>query len=129
MPPFIKHLAESFARYVVYGVMDLFSGYDQCPLHPDSQDLTTFNSPLGPHHLLMIPMGYTNMVQIYQADMSFILQDKTPHYSYPFINGLPVKSVTTQYENLDGSYETIPDNLGICRSIWEHLQVTHWILQ
>ena len=55
--------------------------------------------------------------------MSFILQDKIPHYSYPFIDDLPVKSVTTQYENLDGSYETIPDNPGICHFIWEHLQV------
>ena len=114
MPPFVEHLAESFTGYVVYGMMDLFARYDQHPLHPDSQDLTTFNSPLGPHHLTTIPMGYTNMVQIYQADMSFILQDKIPRYSYPLINDLPIKSVTTRYENPDGSYATIPDNLGIC---------------
>ena len=113
MPPFVKHLAESFARYAVYSMMDLFAGYDQRLLHLDSQNLTIFNSPLGPHHLMTIPMGYTNMVQIYQADMSFILQDEIPRYSYPFIDDLPVKSVTTRYENLDGSYETIPGNLGI----------------
>ena len=94
-PPFVEHLAESFAGYVVYGMMDLFTGYDQCPLHPDSRDLTTFNSPLGPHCLMTIPMGYTNAVQIYQADMSFILQDEIPCYSYPFIDDLPIKSVTT----------------------------------
>ena len=128
-PPFVEHLAESFTRYSVYGLMDLFAGYDQCLLHLDSQDLTTFDSPLGPHHLTMIPMGYTNVVQIYQADMSFILQDEIPRYSYPFINDLPIKSVTTQYENPDGSYETIPDNLGIHCFIWEHLQVMHQILQ
>jgi hypothetical protein len=28
LPPFIEHLAESFAGYVVYGMMDLYSGYD-----------------------------------------------------------------------------------------------------
>ena len=128
-PPFIEHLAESFARYVVYRMMDLFAGYDQGLLHPDSWDLTTFNSPLGPHRLTTIPMGYTNTVQIYQADMSFILQDKIPHYSYPFIDDLPVKSVTTRYENPDGSYETIPDHPGIRCFIWEHLQVVHQILQ
>ncbi|KIJ04280.1 hypothetical protein PAXINDRAFT_38381, partial [Paxillus involutus ATCC 200175] len=27
-PPFVEHLAESFARYAVYGMMDLFAGYD-----------------------------------------------------------------------------------------------------
>ena len=124
-----KKNCNTFAGYVVYGMMDLFTGYDQCPLHSDSWDLTTFNSPLGPHRLTMIPMGYTNAVQIYQADMSFILQDKIPRYSYPFIDDLPVKSITTRYENLDGSYETIPYNLGICCFIWEHLQVIHQILQ
>ena len=74
-------------------------------------------------------MGYTNVVQIYQADMSFILQDEMPQYSYPFFNDLSVKSVTTWYKNSDGSYETIPGNLGICCFIWEHLQVVHRILQ
>ena len=63
-PPFVEHIAESFAGYVVYGMMDLFAGYDQHLLHPDSWDLTTFNSPLGPHRLTAIPMGYTNAVQI-----------------------------------------------------------------
>ena len=28
-PPFVEHFAESFARYAVYGMMDLFTGYDQ----------------------------------------------------------------------------------------------------
>ena len=114
MPPFVEHLAEFFARYAVYSMIDLFTGYDQHLLHPDSWDLTTFNSPLDPHCLTMNPMGYTNVVQIYQADMSFILLDKIPRYSYPFIDDLPVKSVTTQYEIPDGSYETVLDNLGIC---------------
>ena len=27
VPPFMEHLAESFSRYAVYGMMDLFAGY------------------------------------------------------------------------------------------------------
>ena len=69
------------------------------------------------------------MVQIYQADMSFILQDKIPWYSYPFIDNLPIKSVTIQYKNPDCSYKTTPDNPDICHFIWEHLQVIHQIPQ
>ena len=57
MPPFVEHLAQSFTRYAVYSTMDMFAGYNQCPLHLDSWDLTTFNSPLGPHRLTTIPMG------------------------------------------------------------------------
>ena len=37
----IVTLAESFSGYAVYSMMDLFAGYDQRPLHVDSQDMTT----------------------------------------------------------------------------------------
>ena len=128
-PPFVEQLAESFAGYAVYGMMDLFAGYDQRPLHVESRDMTTFSSPMGPQRLTTLPMGYTNAVQIYQADMSFILQDEIPHYTMPFIDDLPVKSRTTRYQSEDGSFETIPENSGIRRFIWEHLIVINRILQ
>ena len=83
VPPFVEHLAKSFGGYAVYGMMDLFTGYDQCPLHMDSRDMTTFNSPLEPHRLTTLWMEHTNAVQIYQANMAFILQDEIPHYMIP----------------------------------------------
>ena len=72
--------------------------------------------------------------------MSFILQDEIPHFTYPFIDDLLVKSIipindplvksiTTCYQYPDSSYETILDNQGIWHFIWEHLQVVHHILQ
>jgi len=127
--PFVEHFAESFAGYAVYRMMDLFAGYDQRPLYPDSRDLTTFSSPMGPHRLTTVPMGYTNAVQVYQSDMSFILQEEIPDYTYPFIDDLPIKGIVECYEHLDGTYETIPDNPGIRHFIWEHLQNVYRILQ
>ena len=91
--------------------------------------MTTFNSPLRPHRLTTLPMGHTNTVQIYQADMAFILQDEIPHHTMPFIDDLPVKSKTSRYQRLDGSYETILENPGIRLIIWKHLTVVHRILQ
>ena len=129
VPPFIEHLAESFGRYMVYSMMDVFAGYDQRPLHVDSQDMTMFNSPLGLHCLTTLPMGHTNAVQIYQANMAFILQDEIPHHTMPFIDDLLVKSEMSQYQRLDGSYETILENPGIRLFIWKHLTVVHRILQ
>ena len=91
--------------------------------------MTTFNSPLGPHRLITLPMGHTTAVQIYQADMAFILQDKIPHHTMPFIDDLPVKSEMSRYQRLDGLYETIPENPGIRLFIWKHLTIVHRILQ
>ena len=79
--------------------------------------MTTFNSPLGPHCITTLPMGHTNAVQIYQANMAFILQDEIPHHMMPFIDDLPVKTETTQHQSLDGSYETISENPGIRKFI------------
>jgi hypothetical protein len=127
--PFIEHLAESFAGYTVYGMMDLYSGYDQHVLHEDSCDLMTFGTLLGPHRLTTLLQGHANAVQVYQGDTAFILQHEIPEYTLPFVDNVPVKSVQTRYQREDGTYETIPDNPGICRFIWEHCIVINRILQ
>ena len=73
--------------------------------------------------------GTTNTVQIYQADMAFILQDEIPHHTMPFIDDLPVKYEMPRYRRPDGSYKTIPENPGIRLFIWKHLTIVHRILQ
>jgi hypothetical protein len=129
VPPFIEHLVESFMGYAVYGMMDLYSGYDQCVLHEESHDLTTFGMPLGPHRLTTLPQGHTNAVQVYQGDTAFILQHEIPDYTSPFVDDVPIKSVKMRYQCADGSYETIPANPGIQHFIWEHCIVLNRILQ
>jgi hypothetical protein len=127
--PFVEHLAESFAGYAVYSMMDLYLGYDQRPLHKELHDLTTFGMPLGPHRLTTLLQGHANTVQVYQGDTAFILQHEIPEYMLPFIDDIPVKSVQMRYQHKDGTYETILDNPGICRFIWEHCIVINHILQ
>jgi hypothetical protein len=47
----------------------------------------------------------------------------------PFTDDVAVKGPVTRYENDNGTYETIPQNSGIYRSIWEHLPNINQILQ
>jgi hypothetical protein len=129
LPPFVEHLAESFVGYAVYGMMDLYSGYNQHALHKESRNLMTFGMPLGPHRLTTLPQGPTNAVQVYQGNTAFILQHEIPEYMLPFVDDVPVKSVQTCYQRKDGTYKTIPDNPGIRRFIWEHCIVINRILQ
>lgn len=129
VPPMVEHLAESFACRAVYGLFDLFVSFDQRSLDSVSRDLTTFQTPLGTYRLTCIPMGYTNSVQIMQGDVSHILQDEIPHITIPFIDDVPVKGPPTRYETSDGGYETIPENSGIRRFIWEHLYNVNRVLQ
>jgi hypothetical protein len=67
-------------------------------------------------------MGWTNSVPIFHHDVTFILQAKIPHVTIPYIDDIPIKGPTTMYQKVDNSYETIPENPGICRFVWEHFE-------
>jgi hypothetical protein len=85
--------------------------------------------PLGTYRLTCIPMGYTNSMQIFHGDTTFLLQEEIPHVTEPFIDDIPVKGPVSRYQYEDGSYETIPANPGIRRFIWEHLENVNRVIQ
>jgi hypothetical protein len=66
---------------------------------------------------------------VQQGDINFILQDEIPKYTQPFVDDTPVKGPTTYYLLENGEYETIPENAGIRRFIWEHMLTINRILQ
>jgi hypothetical protein len=127
--PMVEQYAESFGGRACYAMFDLFVGFDQRALDIKSRDLTTFQTPLGTFRMTSIPMGYTNSVQIQQGDITFILQEEIPHVTVPFIDDIPVKGPTTRYTDESGSFETIPENRGIRRFIWEHLLNVNRVIQ
>jgi hypothetical protein len=127
--PMVEQYAESFGGRACYAMFDLFVGFDQRALATKSRDLTTFQTPLGTFRMTSIPMGYTNSVQIQQGDITFILQEEIPHVTVPFIDDIPVKGPPMRYMDSEGQYETIPENEGIRRFIWEHVQNVNRVIQ
>jgi len=101
------------------------------PISPTQRSFSRLapDAHVGPHRLTTLPQGHANAVQVYQGDTTFILQHEIPEYTSPFVDDIPVKSVQTRYQRADGTYETIPDNPGIQRFIWEHCTVINHILQ
>ena len=67
-------------------------------------------------------MGWTNSVPIFHDDVTFILQPEIPHVTIPYIDDVAVKGPPTRYQRKDGSYETIPENSGIRKFVWEYFQ-------
>ena len=129
LPPATDELAEGFAGRACGAMFDLYVGYDERKLHPDSRDLTTFQTPFGAKRLVTLPMGWTNAVPIFHDDVAHILKEETPDFTDPYIDDVGVKGPKTRYELPDGSYETIPENPGIRRFVWEHLQNVNRVLQ
>ncbi len=89
----------------------------------------TFQTPLGTFRLSMLPMGWTNSMQVLQGDITYMLQDKIPDVTIPFVDDAGMKGPITCYETADSRYEMIPKNSGICRFVWEHSQNLNRVVQ
>src|SRR5271156_4191715 len=122
LPPATETLAAQFAGRACGGMLDLYVGYDERTLSESSRDLTTFQTPFCALRLVTLPMGWTNSVPIFHDDVTFILQPEIPEVTIPFIDDVPIKGPVSIYMDGDGTYETIPENSGIRRFVWEHFQ-------
>jgi hypothetical protein len=125
--PYVELFAEQSAGRVIYSMMDLFVGFDHHVLAEDSRNLTTFQTPLGTFCLMVLPQGWTDSLAIFQNDIAFILQDEiecTPNFQ----DNVNVLGPHTRYELGNSSYETIPQNTGIRRFVWEHCLNNNHIL-
>ena len=129
VPPGTEELASSFAGRACGGMFDLYVGYDERLLAEESRDMTTFQTPYGALRLVTLPMGWTNSVPIFHDDVTEILKQEIPEYTRPYIDDVPVRGPASRYETSPGNYETIPENSGIRRFVWEHMTNVNRILQ
>src|ERR1700722_1279393 len=128
VPPILDEFVEPFAKRQCYTVFDLYWGYDARKIHPTSRDLTTFLTPLGLLRITSLPMGFTNSPAEFQRCMVFILHDEIPLVANVFIDDIPIKGPESQYLDENGDPETIPENPGIRKFIWEHANDVHRIM-
>ena len=125
----VKTIAKSCDGCACYTSLNLYVAFDQRELNERSRDLTTFQTPLGTFRLTIIPMGYTNSMQIMHNDMVFILQDEISRYTNPFVDDCSTLSVRTRYELANDEYEVLKENSSIRRFIHEHICILNRILQ
>jgi hypothetical protein len=108
-------------------MMDLFVRFDHRVLAEESQDITTFQTPLCTFCLTVLPQGWTDSPTVFQNDVAFILQEEMDIAPY-FQDDVNVLGPWTHYKLPNRTYETIPTNPGIQRFVWEHCIDTNRIL-
>jgi hypothetical protein len=121
LPPRVDDFAEGHVGHTIYGLADLFSGYDGRVLAVKSRPLTTFNSLIGPNRLTVLPQGATNSVPEFQRCITHTLDEDKPKHCDAFIDDVTVKGPTTTY----GDEEISP---GIRRFVYEYLSTLDRIL-
>lgn len=128
VPPILEEFVEAYAGRSIYTVLDMYWGFHARILDEDSRDMTAFQTPLGVLRIVSLPMGYTNSPAEFQACMMFILKDEVPEIAGVFIDDIPIKGPATRYLTAEGTEECLPQNPGIRRYVWEHLNDVHRIL-
>lgn len=115
LPPRTDDFAEKFVGFAIYGIADLFSGFDARMLALISRPLTAFHSIEGPKQQCTLPMGFTNSVQEFQRCVQHTLQAEIPHYANNFLDDIGIKGPKSRYND-----EPIPENPNIRKFIYEY---------
>ena len=105
-------------------VTDLYSGYDQCTLAPESPDITAFHMPLGLIRLTTLPQGYTNAVQAFDRVVKKVLHVHIVRgRCEQFINDIVVQPMSrSKYLNDKTGEPTISQIPGIRLYVLEAIQ-------
>ncbi|GBG83931.1 hypothetical protein CBR_g37802 [Chara braunii] len=107
-------LSDSCAGRPIISLMDLYSGYDQCPVYPPNRPVMAMHTLRGLIHMNVAPQGWTNAVAMVQRHMIRVMQTISPHITQPYIDDLAVKGPKEREED-----EVMP---GVRRFIWKHIQ-------
>jgi hypothetical protein len=114
LPPDIEDFVSEFPGLACYSSMDIYVGYDNRKLAPESRELTAFMAPwFGLLQYTVLPMGFTNAVPEFQSCMVFILRDEIPKKAGCFIDDVIGKGPKSRYELEGGGYEMIPQSISI----------------
>ena len=113
LPPRTDDFAESFVGHAIYGLADLFSGYDGRRLAVTSRPLTTFSSLIGPLRSCVLPQGATNSLPEFQRCTTHTLQEEIPKNGGVFVDDVGLKGPTSTYQD----EEVAP---GIRRFVYEY---------
>ena len=120
--PRIDRILEKCAGRAIYTLLDMFSGYDEMGLHPDDRHLTAMHMPIGLVQLMVVPMGGTTSVPMFQRCMTIVLHDHQEDIEI-YVDDIPVLGATV--DNADWT-ELGP---GVRRVVSAHVEKVDAILK
>lgn len=107
--PLIKDQIARLAGACYFSTLDMASGYNALPIHPDSVEMTSFVTPEAQYEYLTMPYGLVNGSSVYQAAIVAALGPLANECCTAFIDDILVyaKSETEALTNLDKVLEAL----------------------
>ncbi|GBG70054.1 hypothetical protein CBR_g4882 [Chara braunii] len=116
-------LAEGSAGRSIYSICDLFSGYDEIPLDYRDRHMTALHTPIGLVQMMVVPMGWTNGVAVFQRAMIAVLKEFIPEKVEVFLDDFPIKGPVERDETevFPGVRKFVADHMSHVRNVLEKL--------
>ena len=107
----VNEFLEEFASCSVTLLIDLFLGYNQIVLSPESWDLMAFQMPIGLLQITQLPQGATNFIAQFVQIITKVLQDLILEEYLLFLNNIGVKGPCSIYNNAE-----------IAPGVWQYIK-------
>lgn len=121
--PNVDQMAELCAGRAIYSMGDMYSGYDQVGLHPDSRPLTAMHTPLGLVHMMVLPQGSTISVAYFQRAMVVAFRGFIPSKMQVYVDDMPILGARVEEAE---KHEIRP---GVRKYVQDHIDDLDKILQ
>ena len=130
LPPGADEFSERFVGYPLISLVDLYSGYDQCTLSPESRDIAAFHTPLRLMRMTTLPQGFTNAVQGFDRVVKKVLHAQIVRgRCEQFIDNIVVQPKSrSKYLNREGE-PTISQIQGVRLYVLEAIQNLDAVLE
>lgn len=88
--PRIDEILDNLGRAKYFSVIDLFSGFHQVPLAPNSRDITTFSTEQGSYKWKVLPFGLNVSPNSFSRMMSIAFSGLPPDRAFLYIDDIIV---------------------------------------
>jgi len=106
--PRIDDILDSLGRAKFFSILDLFSGFHQVSIHPDSRDITSFSTDRGSFRFKTLPFGLNLAPNSFARMMSMAFSGLNPTTSFLYLDDLIVVGASENHHlnNLVSVFET-----------------------
>ncbi|GBG78759.1 hypothetical protein CBR_g27983 [Chara braunii] len=112
-------LVEGSAGRSIYSICDLFSRYDEIPLDYRDRHMTAMHTPQGLVQMMVVPMGWTNGVAVFQRAIIAVLKEFIPDKVEVFLDDFPIKGLVERDETevFTGARKFVVDHMSDVRDV------------
>lgn len=104
----IDDILDQLGRARYFSVLDLFSGFHQIPLDPESRDITSFSTDFGSFRFKVLPFGLKVAPNSFSRMMNLAFSGLEPSTSFLYLDDIIVIGVSESHHiaNLKKVFET-----------------------